>query len=63
MKVLLRMAKINGKDLSADDEMKIRNLVTKIEEESHKTEGKFKLTPLDMFKHGQLLKTLILWLV
>ena len=63
MKVLLKMAKINGKNLSNSDEMEIRNLVTKIAEESQNTEGKLRfgtLTPLDMFKHGQLLKSLIL---
>ena len=59
MKVLLKMAKINGKTLSSDDEIKIRNLVSKLAEESHKTEDK--LTPWDMFKHGQLMKSLILW--
>ena len=59
MKVLLKMAKINGKILSLDDEIKIRNLLSKIAEESHKTEDK--LTPWDMFKHGQLMKSLILW--
>ena len=36
MKVLLKMAKINGKELSTDDEMEIRNLVTKIEENIRK---------------------------
>jgi len=64
MKVLLKMAKTNGKILSLDDEIKIRNLVSNIDEESHKTEDK--LTPLDMFKHGQLKKSLILclaWIV
>ena len=63
MKVLLKMARINGKNLSNNDEKEIRNLVTKIAEESQNTEGKLKfgtLTPLDMFKHGQLLKSLIL---
>ena len=59
MKVLLKMAKINGKNLSSDDENKMKNLVSKIAEESNKTENK--LSPLDMFKHGQLIKSLILW--
>ena len=53
------MAKTNGKILSLDDEIKIRNLVSKIAKESHKTEDK--LTPWDMFKHGQLIKSFILW--
>ena len=59
MTVLLKMAKMNRKNISSDDEIKIRNILTKIAEKSHKTEDK--LTPLDMFKHGQLIKSLILW--
>ena len=60
MTVLLKMAKINGKNISSEDEIKIRNILTRIAEKSHKTEDK--LTPLDMFKHGQMIKSLILWL-
>ena len=75
MKVLLKMAKINGKNLTNDDETKIRNLLSDIAGESkigkeanvertpHKFWGKVNLglTPLDMFKHGQVTKTIILW--
>ena len=75
MKVFLKMAKINGKNLTNDDETKIRNLLSDIAGESkigketnverlpRKFWGKFNLglTPLDMFKHGQVTKTIILW--
>ena len=69
MKVFLKMAKINGKNLTNDDETKIRNLLSdiagesKIGKETNVERGKFNLglTPLDMFKHGQVTKTIILW--
>ena len=75
MKVFLKMAKINGKNLTNDDETKIRNLLsdiageskigkeTNVERTPHKFWDKMNLglTPLDMFKHGQVTKTIILW--
>ena len=50
------MAKTNGKNLSSDDEAKMRKLIAEMAIESHATEDK--LTFLDMFRHGQALKTL-----
>ena len=62
MKVFLKMAKINGKNLTTDDETKIRNLLSDIADGESKIEKKnLGLTPLDMFKHGQVTKTIILW--
>ena len=64
LKVLLNIAKVNGKILSSTDELKIRKMLAEIGASSHKTEDK--LTPLDMFRHGQMVKSLILnfaWIV
>ena len=64
IKVLLNIAKINGKILSSNDELKIRKILAEITSTSHDTEDT--LTPLDMFKHGQMVKSLILnfaWVV
>ena len=52
------MAKGNGKSLTSEDESKMRKLVAEMAIVSHATEDK--LTVLDMFKHGQVVKTLIL---
>ena len=54
------MAKTNGKSLTSDDEAKMRKMVADLAIDSHGTEDK--LTILDMFKHGQAMKTLILCL-
>jgi len=60
MEILLQMAKTNGKSLTSDDEAKMRKMVADLAIDSHATEDK--LTILDMFKHGQAMKTLILCL-
>ena len=58
MNVLLKIAKMNGKKLSSDDQSQMEDMIKKIATESHKTEDR--LTPLDMFRRGQCVKTLIL---
>ena len=58
MKILCKMAKTNGKTLSSDDESQMRKVVCEIASQSHITEDS--LTPLDMFRHGQALKSVIL---
>ena len=58
MEVLLRIAKINGKKLEPEDETKMLEIVKAVANESHKTEDK--LTPLDMFRQGHAVKSLIL---
>lgn len=60
VKVLLRMGKMNGKDIDAVTEEKITEIVKVIASESHQTEDK--LTPLDMFRKGHTLKSLNLCL-
>jgi len=58
MDALLRIAKINGKNLSTDDKTKIASMVKEIANDSQATEDR--LTPIDMFRKGHLSKTLIL---
>lgn len=58
MSNLLLMAKINGKTLNPQDEAKMKELVLEIAKDSHVTEDT--LTPLDMFRQGHAIKSLIL---
>ena len=59
LKVILNMAKINNKSISDDDKNNINKLITEIAKETHETETI--LTPLDMFKHNNMTKTMILF--
>ena len=58
--VLLQIAKMNGRKLSSEDEVKMRDLMSKMANDLHSADDK--LTILDMFRHGQVSKTLILFL-
>ena len=51
---------MNGRKLSSEDEVKMRDLMSKMANDFHSADDK--LTILDMFKHGQVSKTLILFL-
>ena len=57
-KVLLKMAKINGRKLDDNDKLNMRSLVKALAEESHQTEDK--LRPWDMFRKGHFVKSCIL---
>jgi len=58
MAALLKIAKVNGKQLTNEDKIKITAMVKEIANDSHQTEDR--LTPLAMFGRGHLIKTLIL---
>jgi len=58
MKILVKMAKVNKRELNPSSIAKIKDIVHDIADEQATTREN--LTPLDMFKHGQLVKTLVI---
>ena len=58
MTILRKIGKTNGRTLSNNDEVKVKKMLAEIANESTLET----LTPLDVFKHGQIQKTLILYL-
>ena len=59
VKTLITMAKVNRRNLTDQDKDKIEKMIKEIALESHMTEDS--LSFLDMFRHGNLLKTLNLF--
>jgi OCT family organic cation transporter-like MFS transporter 4/5 len=58
LKILVKMAKINGENITSEQQTEVKTILSEIATESHKTEDK--LAPWDMFRKGHLIKTLIL---
>ena len=59
VKTLITMAKVNRRNLTDQDKDRIEKMIKEIASESHMTEDS--LSFLDMFRHGNLLKTLNLF--
>ena len=60
--ILCTIARRNGKTLTEDERNVIKSTLILIENDANKTIGQENLTPLDMFRRGQLMKTIILLL-
>ena len=60
--ILRTIARRNGKTLTEDERSLIKSTLILIEKDANKTKGQEKLTPLDMFRRGHLIKTMILLL-
>merc|ERR1712018_729132 len=59
VEVLIKMANFNKRTISDNDKAQIEKTIHEVASESHETEDN--LTPLDMLKHGNFLKTINLW--
>ena len=59
-KILLTIAKRNGKKLNENERKEIKTTLILIEKDANKMKGQENLNPLDMLRSGHLMKTLIL---
>ena len=61
-KLIEKTSRRNGKTLTEDESRMINSTLILIEKDVNKTKGQEHLTPLDMFRRGHLMKTMILLL-